>query len=415
MHAFTIVFVIFLALFLALKLWLTQRQIRHVKAHRNAVPTAFKSAIDPDQHRKAADYTTTKARVSLIGLGISIVVLLLWTLGGGLGLLDESWRELGWNSEFTGTGVILSVIVISTFIDIPLSLYSTFGVEQRFGFNKTTVATFFGDTIKTTLLVVIIGAPLIFLALWLMAVFATLWWLYVWAVWIGFTLIMTWAYPALIAPLFNKFHPLDDAKLKSRLTALLERCGFSSNGVFVMDGSRRSAHGNAYFTGFGSNKRIVFFDTLIDSLNGAEIEAVMAHELGHFRLNHIKLRLALSAALGLIGFAILGWLTTETWFYQGLGVAHQSNHAALILFVLIAPIFMFAITPLFAKLSRRHEFAADNYAKKQADAKALASGLVKLFRENATTLTPDPLHSAFYDSHPPATARIAALEQPGAT
>ncbi|HET7587470.1 MAG TPA: M48 family metallopeptidase [Gammaproteobacteria bacterium] len=411
MQALTIAFLAALALYLALKIWLARRQLRHVRAHRNEIPAAFDGAIGPDQHRKAADYTTARVRLGLIDLGISTVVLLAWTLIGGLGWLDVGWRQIGLNEYLTGTGVILSVILISALIDLPLSIYSTFGVETRFGFNKTTPGTFIGDLIKSSVLLLIIGAPLIFCALWLMARAGSLWWLYVWALWLAFTLIMTWAYPALIAPLFNKFRPLDNVELKERLNALLARCGFNSEGVFVMDGSRRSAHGNAYFTGFGRNKRIVFFDTLMDTLDGVEIEAVMAHELGHFRLHHIKLRLVMSAVLGLAGFALLGWLAAQPWFYHGLGVATPSNHAALILFALVAPIFMFPLTPAFSWLSRDHEFAADNYAMHQADAKALVSGLVKLYRDNSTTLTPDPIYSKFYDSHPPAAVRIANLRR----
>ncbi|HET6654697.1 MAG TPA: M48 family metallopeptidase [Gammaproteobacteria bacterium] len=411
MQALTIAFLAALALYLTLKIWLARRQLRHVHAHRNEIPAAFDGAIQPEQHQKAADYTTARVRLGLVDLGISTVVLLAWTLIGGLGWLDVGWRQLGLNEYLTGTGLILSVALISALIDLPLSVYSTFSLEQRFGFNKTKPGTFVGDLIKTTMLLLIIGAPLIFCALWLMARAGDFWWLYVWALWLGVTLIMTWAYPALIAPLFNKFRPLDNADLKARLDALLARCGFSSEGVFVMDGSRRSAHGNAYFTGFGRNKRIVFFDTLMDTLDGMEIEAVMAHELGHFRLHHIKLRLVMSAVLGLAGFALLGWLAAQPWFYHGLGVATPSNHAALILFALVAPVFMFPLTPAFSWLSRDHEFAADNYAMRQADAKALVSGLVKLYRDNSTTLTPDPIYSQFYDSHPPAAVRIANLRK----
>ncbi|HET8552397.1 MAG TPA: M48 family metallopeptidase [Gammaproteobacteria bacterium] len=415
MPPLTIAFLAALALYLTLKIWLARRQLHHVHAHRDEIPAAFDGAIQPDQHRKAADYTTARVRLGLVDLGVSTVLLLLWTLIGGLGWLDVGWRHLGLNQYLTGTGVILSVILVSALIDLPLSIYSTFGLEARFGFNKTTPGTFVGDLIKSMVLLLIIGAPLIFCALWLMARAGALWWLYVWALWLAFTLVMTWAYPALIAPLFNKFRPLDNAELKERLTALLARCGFSSEGVFVMDGSRRSAHGNAYFTGFGRNKRIVFFDTLMDTLDDVEIEAVMAHELGHFRLHHIKLRLVMFAVLGLAGFALLGWLAAQPWFYHGLGVPTPSDHAALILFALVAPIFMFPLTPAFSWLSRGHEFAADNYATRQAAASALVSGLVKLYRDNSTTLTPDPIYSKFYDSHPPATVRIANLRQVSST
>lgn len=409
MQPLTLVFLVAIAATLVLKLWLARRQLRHVRAHREQIPPAFYGAIELEQHHKAADYTIARTKLGLVDLPLSIIMLLLWTLIGGIQWLDEGWRQLGLNAYLTGTGVILSVGLISALVDLPLSAYSTFGVEARFGFNKTSVGTFIGDLVKSGLLMLVIGAPLVFCALWLMARAGSLWWLYVWALWIGFALTLTWAYPALIAPLFNKFRPLADLELKERLDALLARCGFSSNGVFVMDGSRRSAHGNAYFTGVGRHKRIVFFDTLMETLTGTEIEAVMAHELGHFRLHHVKLRLALTAVLGLAAFALLGWLASKPWFYHGLGVTVPSDHAALILFALVVPVFTFPLTPAFAWLSRGHEFAADNYASRQADARELVSALVKLYRDNSSSLTPDPLYSSFYDSHPPAAVRIANL------
>jgi STE24 endopeptidase len=304
---------------------------------------------------------------------------------------------------------MLSAMIIMSLLDLPFSLYHTFVVEQRFGFNRSTPAIFVSDLIKQAMLLFIIGGPLIALALWIMQASGGLWWLYVWAVWIAFTLIMFWAYPAIIAPLFNKFSPLEDESLRERIQALMEKCGFHSKGIFVMDGSKRSGHGNAYFTGFGSNKRIVFFDTLLESLEPAEIEAVLAHELGHFKLRHIQKRLLSTAALSLAALALLGWLAGKDWFYQGLGVSQPSAWMALLLFMLAMPVFTFFLQPLMALLSRKHEFEADAYAVRQSSGADLVHALVKMYRENASTLTPDPLYSAFHDSHPPAPVRIAHI------
>ncbi|MGB9428750.1 MAG: M48 family metallopeptidase [Gammaproteobacteria bacterium] len=410
MNLLTVVFILALAVSASIRGWLTGRQILYVHRHRGAVPEAFSSSIDLPAHRKAADYAVAKSRFSLIGSALDLALALLWTIGGGLALLDTAWRHTGLNLLTTGVLVIGSYALINALIGLPAGMYSTFGIEARFGFNRTRLSTYFLDMLKMALLAVILGVPLLYAALWLMARSGRLWWLYVWILWMGFSLIITWAYPVLIAPLFNKFSPLADAELKQRIESLLARCGFTSRGVFVMDGSARSAHGNAYFTGFGRYKRIVFFDTLINKLAPEEIEAVLAHELGHFRLKHVMQRLLLSALLSLAGLAILGWLAASPWFYQGLGVPQASAYMALILFTLLMPPFLLLLEPISSAWSRRHEFQADAYASRHTDARALIHALVKLYRDNATTLTPDPLHSAFHDSHPPALARITRLQ-----
>jgi STE24 endopeptidase len=411
MNALTIIFILALSLSAAMRAWLLGRQIQHVGRHRDKVPQVFIANIDPAAHSKAADYAIAKSRFNLIGLALDLILALLWTIGGGLEWLDGSWRHAGMNLLNTGVLVIASYIIINALIGLPLSIYSTFGIESRFGFNRTRVNTYLLDMAKLIMLATILGAPLLYAALWLMDTTGSLWWLYVWMLWLGFSLTLTWAYPTLIAPLFNKFTPLTDVGLKQRIESLLQRCGFTSRGVFVMDGSTRSAHGNAYFTGFGRNKRIVFFDTLMEKLMPEEIEAVLAHELGHFRLKHVIQRLVFTAVLSLAGLAILGWLASSSWFYLGLGVADTSNYMALLLFSLLAPPFLSLLEPLSSAWSRRHEFQADAYASRHTDAGALIHALVKLYRDNATTLTPDPLHSAFHDSHPPALVRIARLEE----
>ncbi|HEX7966179.1 MAG TPA: M48 family metallopeptidase [Gammaproteobacteria bacterium] len=414
MNMLTLAFGLALAASLLLRMWLSLRQTRYVLAHRDAVPAPFASDIGLDAHRKAADYTAAKGRLGRIGLVLDTLVVLVWTLGGGLAALDDAWRGLGLGPLHTGVLVVASFVLVNGLIGLPLSLYSTFGLEADFGFNRTTPRTYVMDLLKTLLLGTLLGLPLLYAALALMHGAGASWWLYVWALWFGFSLVLTWAYPKFIAPLFNKFSPLADAGLKARLEELLARCGFTSQGVFVMDGSTRSAHGNAYFTGFGANKRIVFFDTLMATLQPEEIEAVLAHELGHFRLRHVLQRLVLSAVLGLLGLALLGWLARQDGFYTGLGVAAPSSYAALLLFMLLLPPFLLVLEPFASAWSRRHEFEADAYARKQADGAALVRALVKLYRDNASTLTPDPLHSAFYDSHPPALSRIARLQAPGA-
>ena len=409
MNTFTYLFIIALISGVLLQWRLSVRHIRHITAKRDGVPDEFADKIPLDAHRKAADYTCAKTRVGLLDLAVSSLLVLIWTLGGGLDLLDSVVRPYQLSTLWTGTVFILAVLLISSLLDLPLSLYRTFRLEQRFGFNKMTLKLFINDLLKNALLALLIGTPLIMLVLWFMDNSGAWWWLYVWLTWFGFNLVMVWAYPALIAPLFNKFRPLSNAELAQRIAALLDRNGFTSNGIFVMDGSTRSTHGNAYFTGLGANKRIVFFDTLIDELSHDEIEAVLAHELGHFKCGHIKKRLAILGLTFLTGFAILGVLLEVPWFYAGLGVGAASTYMALTLFVLVAPAFTFFLQPLFSSLSRKHEFEADDFATAQVQAGSLINALVKLYKENANTLTPDPLYSAFHDSHPPAPIRIAHL------
>ena len=412
MNPLSVVFVSALSLGLLLRLWLSLRQARHVRANRERVPSPFAADIDLAAHQKAADYTVAKGKLGRISLVLDFAIVLIWTLGGGLAALNGVWRSLDLGTLNAGVLVIGSFAVINALIGLPLSLYSTFGIEAEFGFNRTTWRIWVMDMLKMLLLALLLGLPLLYAALALMQKAGALWWLYLWALWFGFSLALTWAYPKFIAPLFNKFSPLSDAGLKTRIEDLLRRCGFTSKGVFVMDGSTRSAHGNAYFTGFGSNKRIVFFDTLMASLSHQEIEAVLAHELGHFKLHHVIQRLAVTAVSGLAGLALLGWLFGQDWFYLGLGVAAPSPYMALLLFTLLLPPFLLLLEPVASAWSRRHEFEADAYARAQSDGAALARALVKLYRENASTLTPDPLHSAFYDSHPPALVRIARLQEP---
>ncbi|CAN5320660.1 M48 family metallopeptidase [soil metagenome] len=411
MNLLSWLFSAFLIIGTLLRWWLGSRQIRTVAAHRDRVPAPFADTISVDEHRKAADYTISRVRVGAVESIYDAALLALWTFGGGLALVDRGWRAFEIGALATGTGMMLTVMLVMGLLALPFSAYRTFVIEERFGFNKTTPALFLTDLLKSTLLLVVLGGPLALAILWIMRSAGDFWWLYAWLVWTGFTLTLTWAFPAFIAPMFNRFLPLDDEALRARIEALLERCGFRSNGIFVMDGSRRSAHGNAYFTGVGNQKRIVFFDTLMDSLEHGEIEAVLAHELGHFRLRHVRKRLVLGLILSFVGFALLGWLETQAWFYSGLGIDIPSHHAALMLFLLAVPVFLFPLTPLGAWLSRHHEFEADAYAADQSDARALVAALVKLYRDNASTLTPDPVHSGFYDSHPPAHRRIARLHE----
>jgi STE24 endopeptidase len=411
MPTFTLIFLCALGLSLIARLWLAQRHINHVQSHRAQVPAAFNGRISLEAHRKAADYTIAKTRFGTIDAGLDTVLLLLWTLGGGLNLVDQAWRSLNMDRLTAGVAVFLSVLLISAVIELPATIYHTFVLEKRFGFNRTTVATFVTDLIKNTALLLIIGAPLIFVVLWLMQGRGDYWWLYVWAVWTACGLLMTWTYPTLIAPLFNRFSPLQNEALRSRIQALLARCGFQSKGVYIMDGSKRSAHGNAYFTGFGRNKRIVFFDTLMDTLSSDEIESVLAHELGHFKRNHVKKRLLFMAIYSLVALFVLAWLMRQPWYYRALGVDEPSVYMGLLLFMMVAPVFGFFLRPLIAWWSRKHEFEADEFAAGQSGAHSLIRALVSLYKENASTLTPDPLHSAVYDSHPPAAIRIARLNE----
>ena len=395
---------------LAVQLWLAARQARHIIAHRDRVPAPFDDRITLQQHQKAASYSLAGLSIERWDLALSTLVLLGWTLGGGLDWLDRQIGLLGLAGPWHGVMLILAVVLVGTLLELPLSIWRTFGIEQRFGFNRTTPAGFAKDHLLGAMLTIVLGAPLLAVILWLMDSAGATWWLWAWLVWMAFSLGMTWAYPTWIAPLFNKFKPLDKEALRSRLEKLLQRCGFRSNGMFVMDGSRRSAHGNAYFTGFGANKRIVFFDTLLDGLDDNEVEAVLAHELGHFKRRHITKMLLVSSAMSLAGLALLGWLSQQPWFYEGLGVSHASSATALALFMLALPAFSVFLGPLMSRLSRRHEFEADAFAAEQTDARHLVSGLVKMYRDNASTLTPDPLYSAFHHSHPPALVRIAHLE-----
>ncbi len=412
---FTSIFVVALVLTTVGKLWLSSRQIAHVAAHRATVPARFAERVSPAAHEKAADYTIARTRLAMLGTALATAMLVALTLLGGLQAIDD-WLEpalrgsaLLWR-ELALVGVVL---VIFGIIDLPIALYRQFGLEARFGFNRMTLRLFFVDLAKGVILGVAIGAPLLSLVLSLMSAAGNLWWVYAWLVWIAFNLLLLWLYPTVIAPLFNKFEPLTDDGLKTRIERLLSRCGFASKGVFVMDGSKRSAHGNAYFTGFGAAKRIVFFDTLISRLSGDEIEAVLAHELGHFARKHIVKRIAWSFAISLAAVALLGWLAQQPWFYLGLGTdptIGMRNVFALLLFFHVLPVFTFPLSPLSSLASRRHEFEADAYAAANSDAGDLIRALVKLYEDNASTLTPDPLHSAFYDSHPPAALRIGRLE-----
>jgi len=409
MNTFSWIFLLALGVSLALKLWLARRQLQNVAANRGRVPAAFADSIKLEAHQKAADYTITNTLQGRLELVYNSLLLVGWTLGGGLQWLDSSWQQFGWGTISTGVAMLVSAFMIMALLELPFSLYHTFVIEERFGFNKTTPATFIGDMAKQALLMLILGVPLAWAALWLMQESGHLWWLYLWLLWAGFSLLMLWAYPAVIAPLFNKFTLLDDENLQHRIQSLLDRCGFKSRGIYVMDGSRRSGHGNAYFTGMGQNKRIVFFDTLLKTLEADEIEAVLAHELGHFKRKHVQKRIVTMMLMSLAGLALLGWLIEQNWFYQGLGVQQPSNHLALLLFLMVSPVFTVFLQPLFSWFSRRHEFEADDYAATQASATDLIRALVKMYKENASTLTPDPLYSAFYDSHPPAPVRVAHL------
>ncbi len=415
MNFFTYIFLFSLFAGIFVQWFLVQKHINCVRSNRNDVPEAFNDKISLEAHQKAADYTEAKVKTGLFELIIGSALLLLWTLAGGLQFLDNWLRTFGMSEILTGTALILSVFAIMAILELPLSLFKIFKIEQSFGFNKMTPKIFFVDLLKNTIVGFLIGAPILLFVLWIMENSGTYWWIYVWFTWLTFSLLMMWAYPAFIAPIFNKFRTLENDELKTRIENLLVRNGFKSNGIFVMDGSTRSTHGNAYFTGLGANKRIVFFDTLIEELSYDEIEAVLAHELGHFKCNHIRKRISLLAAIFFIGLAILGWLIDQTWFYNGLGFVidqkeQMSAYIALLLFVMTSPAFTFFMQPIFSFISRQHEFEADDFAAGQAQTENLITALVNLYRENANTLTPDPLYSAFHDSHPPAPIRIAHLK-----
>ena len=408
-QTFSLIFVAALLLSTGLRLWLDLRHLRHVAAHRDQVPADFFGRIELVDHRKAADYTTAKLRLGFFETLVDTVMLILLTLGGLLALIDGGLREWLGAGHPQGLALFATVGLIGFILGLPASLYRSFVLEERFGFNKLTWKLWLADLAKGAALTVAIGGPLLYAVLWLMDAMGRHWWLYVWLLWLGTNLLILFLYPTVIAPLFNKFTPLEDASLRQRIEALLARCGFSSSGLFVMDGSKRSAHGNAYFTGFGRAKRIVFFDTLLEKLAPQEIEAVLAHELGHFRHKHVVKRIALMGVMSLAFLWLLGLLIGQPWFYEGLGVGAGSTAMGLLLFSMVLPVFLFPLAPLTSALSRRHEYEADAYAAQQTAAADLIAALVKLYRDNAATLTPDPLHSLFHDSHPPASQRIARL------
>jgi STE24 endopeptidase len=405
----TIGFVFLILAGVATELWLARRQEATVARLRAEVPPPFVASITATEHAKAADYTIAKLRFGSIGTVIDAALTLALTVGGGIAALDAVWRHTRLAQPWLGVAVIGSCVLVMQLVSLPLSVWRTFGLEARYGFNRTTPGLFIADLGKGVALAILLGGPLLVATLVLMERAGRWWWIWAWVLWLAFMLLMAWAWPAFIAPLFNRFSPLTDAALKGRIEALLTRCGFTSRGVFVVDNSRRSSHGNAYFTGIGRNKRIVFFDTLLEGLSNAEVEAVLAHELGHFKLKHVRQRLLLSVATSFIGLAVLGWLKGQAGFYAALGVPTPSTHTALLLFALAVPAFTFFLTPLSSLWSRRHEFEADAFATGTASATELASALVKLQRDNAGTLTPDPLYAAFYYSHPAPLARIARL------
>ncbi len=411
MNTFTIVFLIALVISYSIQVWLSIRQKSYVLQHRDRVPQAFSKSVSLAAHQKAADYTVEKSKLGDVDSVIGVAALLLLTLGGGISLAFDFWAGFDLSPMLTSLAAVASVYLVMTLVEMPTSLYQTFVIEEKYGFNKNTPKQFFKDQALSIGLVLVIGMPLLAAILWIMDSIGSLWWLYAWAILMAFSLLMSWLFPTLIAPLFNKFTPMEEGSLKQRIQALLQRCGFSSNGIFIMDGSRRSGHGNAYFTGLGNHKRIVFFDTLINSLDEEELEAVLAHELGHFKCKHVIKMLAASSVMSLISFAILGWLITQQWFFTGLGVQVQSNAAALLLFVLVSPVFTVFMQPISAYFQRKFEFEADDFASRNARAEKMISGLVKLYEENASTLTPDPLYSAFHYSHPPAAIRIAHIEE----
>ncbi len=409
----TAAFAAFLVAGLAIKFWLASRQIRHVAGHRKAVPPMFQQTVSVAAHRKAADYTIAKTRFGLLELAFGAAVLLGWSLLGGLDALNQVLR--GW----LGSGMAQQLALLAGFalisgaLELPFTLYQTFVIEERFGFNKMSLKLWLVDLAKSTAIGVVIGLPIAALILWLMGAAGSLWWLWAWGAWMGFNLLLLVIYPTFIAPAFNKFKPLEDESVRDRVTALMQRCGFAAKGLFVMDGSKRSAHANAYFTGFGAAKRVVFYDTLLAKLSPREVDAVLAHELGHFKHKHILKRIAGLFALSLAGFALLGWLSHQAWFYFGLGVrpnlSGPNDALALLLFLLAVPVFSFFISPLMALLSRKHEFEADAYAVQQTSGRDLSAALLKLYEDNASTLTPDPVYVKFYYSHPPAGERLARM------
>lgn len=412
MNSFSVVFIVALVLATATRLWLAARHVRYVQTNRSRVPNAFSTEIDLKAHQKAADYSSAKTRLASWAVAFDAVVLLAFTFGGGLQLLDNLAAGFFAGDILRGTAFIALLVAVTSLLEMPFGLYRTFVIETRYGFNKMTLGMYFADLAKHAVIGAMLGLPLVLAVLWLMGQMGASWWLYVWLLWVGFNSLVLMIYPTFIAPLFNKFSPMADGEMKSRIEKLIERCGFTSNGLFVMDGSKRSSHGNAYFTGFGKSKRIVFFDTLLDRLEIPEIEAVLAHELGHFRRRHVFKRMAWTFAVSLVLLWILGAIKDRAWFYEGLNIAYPATDAmALALFFMVVPVFLFPIQPLMAMYSRKHEFEADEYAASYAPPRDLVTALVKLYKDNASTLTPDPLHSAWYDSHPPAAVRIERLQQ----
>lgn len=410
----TIAFAIALVAGLLLKFWLASRQIRHVAQHRSEVPSDFASRITLQAHQKAADYTLAKTRFGMLELAWGAAIVLAWTLLCGLSWLNQfllQWMQPGLLQQIA---LLVAFSVIGALVDLPFTLYKTFVIEQRFGFNKITPKLWLQDMLKSLIVGAVLGIPLVSLILWMMGATGAYWWLWTWCVWMGFNLLMLLLYPTLIAPWFNKFKPLENPELKDRVTQLMARCGFKSKGFFVMDGSKRSAHANAYFTGFGASKRVVFYDTLLEQLSPNEVDAVLAHELGHFKHRHILKRVISMFAMSLVGFALLGWLSSQTWFYIGLGVTPNFRGAndalALILFVMVLPLFSTFIEPVMAQFSRKHEFEADAYAVAQTSGIDLSSALLKLYKDNASTLTPDPVYVKFYYSHPPASERLSRMQ-----
>lgn len=411
MNTFTLIFLIALIISYGIQFWLSFRQKSYVMQHRDQVPQAFRDRVALTAHQKAADYTVEKSKLGDLDSVAGMLFLLALTLGGGISLAFDFWSTFEFSPLMASLISVASIFLLMTIIEIPFSLYQTFVIEEKFGFNKNTVPQFVKDQLISLGLMLVIGMPILALILWVMDSIGSLWWLYAWAIIMSFSLLMSWLFPTVIAPLFNKFTPMEDGSLKDRIQSLLQRCGFNSQGIFIMDGSRRSGHGNAYFTGLGNNKRIVFFDTLINSLDEEELEAVLAHELGHFKRKHVIKMLAASSVMTLISFAILGWLITQDWFFDGLGVSTHSNAAALLLFMLVSPVFTTFMQPISAYFQRKFEFEADDFATEHAQGRKMVSGLVKLYEENASTLTPDPLYSAFHYSHPPAAIRIAHIEE----
>lgn len=412
-YTFTLVFTSLLVLNLLLKFWLSNRQMRHVAQHRSSVPEAFAATIDTASHHKAADYTISKLRLGYWDMALDAAMLVMWTLLGGLSLLDQWLLDLMGPSMWQQISLVVSFILISAVVSLPLSYIQIFKIEQAFGFNRTTLGLWLTDMLKASLLGAVLGLPLLWLVLYLMQSGGAWWWMIAWGVLVIYQLFVMWLAPSVIMPLFNKFQPLEDAALKTRVMALMQRTGFQANGFFVMDGSRRSAHSNAFFTGLGKQKRVVFFDTLLKQLNADEMEAVLAHELGHAKLKHIPKSLFNSFLFTLLGLAGLGWLSSQSWFYEGLGIqphlASANDAVALLLFMMFVPLVTFMTTPLHSARSRLHEFEADAFACQHANGADLRQALLKLYQDNASTLTPDPLYVAFYHSHPPAAQRLARL------